>query len=63
MRVRPRNIMKRRMTVLSFCRDHKTLAERISDFYNYFQYGIDFLVSGVTHKVKKIILHTNIVRL
>lgn len=33
------------------------------DFYNYFQYGIDFLVSGVTHKVKKIILHSNIVRL
>ncbi|TFY83947.1 hypothetical protein EWM64_g70 [Hericium alpestre] len=28
-------------------------------FYNYFQYGIDFLISDVTHIVKKIILHTN----
>jgi len=32
-----------------------------SDFYNYFQYGIDFLISGATHTVRKIILHTNIV--
>jgi len=31
------------------------------DFYNYFQYGIDFLISGTTHTVRKIILHTNIV--
>ena len=31
------------------------------DFYNYFQHGIDFLISGVTHTVRKIILHTNIV--
>jgi len=29
-------------------------------FYNYFQYGIDFLISGSTHLVQKIILHTNI---
>lgn len=34
-----------------------------ADFYNYFQHGIDFLISGTTHAVKKIILHTNIVRL
>jgi hypothetical protein len=34
---------------------------RFSDFYNYFQYGIDFLVAGDKHIVKKIILHTNIV--
>jgi len=29
-------------------------------FYNYFQYGIDFLISDNTHVVKKIILHTNV---
>jgi len=29
-------------------------------FYNYFQYGIDILLSGTTHTVKKIILHSNI---
>jgi len=29
-------------------------------FYNYFQHGIDFLISGATHTVRKIILHTNI---
>ncbi|KAL4241914.1 PHAF1 family protein [Abortiporus biennis] len=29
-------------------------------FYNYFQYGIDFLISGSTSRVKKIIIHTNI---
>ena len=32
-----------------------------SDFYNYFQHGLDFLITGDTHKVKKIVLHTNIV--
>ena len=32
-----------------------------SDFYNYFQHGIDFLISGTTHIVIKIVLHTNIV--
>lgn len=32
------------------------------DFYNYFQYGMDFLLSETTHVVKKIILHTNVVR-
>ncbi|KAJ3488377.1 hypothetical protein NLI96_g2887 [Meripilus lineatus] len=31
-----------------------------SYFYNYFQHGIDFLISGSTHVVKKIIIHTNI---
>ncbi|KAF9780141.1 UPF0183-domain-containing protein [Thelephora terrestris] len=30
------------------------------DFYNYFHYGIDFLISGTTHTVRKIILHTNV---
>ncbi|KAK7470533.1 hypothetical protein VKT23_001958 [Stygiomarasmius scandens] len=29
-------------------------------FYNYFQHGLDFLLSGTTHVVKKIILHSNI---
>ncbi|KAI0347234.1 UPF0183-domain-containing protein [Trametopsis cervina] len=29
-------------------------------FYNYFQHGIDFLLSGTTHVVKKVVLHTNI---
>ena len=32
-----------------------------SDFYNYFQHGIDFLLSDHTHIVKKIILHSNVV--
>lgn len=34
-----------------------------ADFYNYLQHGIDFLISGTTHTVKKVILHTNIVRM
>ncbi|KAF9057655.1 hypothetical protein BJ165DRAFT_1422230 [Panaeolus papilionaceus] len=29
-------------------------------FYNYFQHGIDFLISESTHTVKKIVLHTNV---
>ncbi|KAF8974467.1 hypothetical protein BDZ97DRAFT_1773730 [Flammula alnicola] len=29
-------------------------------FYNYFQFGIDFLISETTHVVRKIILHTNV---
>ncbi|KZS98044.1 hypothetical protein SISNIDRAFT_436865 [Sistotremastrum niveocremeum HHB9708] len=29
-------------------------------FFNYFQHGMDFLISGSTHIVQKIILHTNI---
>ncbi|KAF8525321.1 hypothetical protein JB92DRAFT_2877475 [Gautieria morchelliformis] len=29
-------------------------------FYNYFHLGMDFLISGSAHKVKKIILHTNV---
>ncbi|THH07075.1 hypothetical protein EW146_g9426 [Bondarzewia mesenterica] len=31
-----------------------------SYFYNYFQHGIDFLISGTTHAVEKIILHSNV---
>ena len=31
------------------------------DFYNYFQFGVDFLISSKTHLVQKIVLHTNIV--
>jgi len=29
-------------------------------FYNYFQYGMDFLISETTHVVRKIVLHTNV---
>ncbi|KZT12505.1 UPF0183-domain-containing protein [Laetiporus sulphureus 93-53] len=29
-------------------------------FYNYLQHGIDFLISGTTHVVKKIVAHTNV---
>ncbi|KZT20389.1 UPF0183-domain-containing protein [Neolentinus lepideus HHB14362 ss-1] len=29
-------------------------------FYNYFQHGIDVLISGDTHTCKKIVMHTNI---
>ncbi|EAU84869.1 hypothetical protein CC1G_00388 [Coprinopsis cinerea okayama7 len=29
-------------------------------FYNYFQHGLDFLICGNTHIVKKIIVHTNL---
>ncbi|KZW03767.1 hypothetical protein EXIGLDRAFT_758093 [Exidia glandulosa HHB12029] len=29
-------------------------------FYNYLQHGMDFLISGKTHIVKKIVLHSNI---
>jgi hypothetical protein len=31
------------------------------DFYNYFHHGLDILLSGSDHRVKKIILHTNVV--
>lgn len=31
------------------------------DFYNYFSHGIDFLISGQTHLVRKVILHSNVV--
>ncbi|KAF9008988.1 hypothetical protein BDQ17DRAFT_1275311 [Cyathus striatus] len=34
--------------------------ENTGYFYNYFQHGIDFLLSGKAHVVKKIILHSNI---
>lgn len=29
-------------------------------FYNYFHHGIDFLISGQTHVVRKIVLHSNV---
>jgi hypothetical protein len=31
------------------------------DFYNYFQHGLDFLISGSSHLVRKIIIHSNVV--
>ena len=40
---------------------HYPILKGLLDFYNYFQHGIDFLISGRTHKVKKIILHSNLV--
>jgi len=48
-----------RMTIHSTSRS----SEDISDtdyFYNYFQHGIEFLISGSTHVVQKVILHTNV---
>ncbi|KAG8887318.1 hypothetical protein FRB98_000246 [Tulasnella sp. 332] len=30
------------------------------DFYNYFQYGMDCLIDGVTHTVRKVVLHSNV---
>jgi len=48
-----------RMTIHS--RKGNTDVDDESDyFYNYLQHGIDFLISGSTHTVKKIILHTNV---
>ncbi|ESK96066.1 hypothetical protein Moror_7411 [Moniliophthora roreri MCA 2997] len=31
-----------------------------SYFYNYFQHGLDFLISGLDHTVKKIVMHSNV---
>jgi hypothetical protein len=48
-----------RMTIHSTSRS--TGDDNVADyFYNYFQHGIDFLISGSTHVVRKIILHTNV---
>ncbi|KAL7282369.1 hypothetical protein ACG7TL_003839 [Trametes sanguinea] len=48
-----------RMTI--HARNHQSEAESDGDyFYNYQQHGIDFLISGTTHTVKKIILHSNV---
>ncbi|KAI0638132.1 hypothetical protein C8Q77DRAFT_1089559 [Trametes polyzona] len=48
-----------RMTIHS--RSEQSEPEEGNDyFYNYQQHGIDFLLSGATHTVKKIVLHTNI---
>lgn len=42
----------------------KTLPLSVNDldFYNYFHHGVDFLISGQTHVVRKIIIHSNMVR-
>ncbi|KAG2042338.1 hypothetical protein BDR03DRAFT_889911 [Suillus americanus] len=34
-------------------------ASEDDDFYNYFHHGVDFLISGQTHVVRKIIIHSN----
>ncbi|KAJ8473926.1 hypothetical protein ONZ51_g7551 [Trametes cubensis] len=48
-----------RMTI--HARGSQPEADADSDyFYNYQQHGIDFLISGSTHVVKKIILHSNV---
>ncbi|CAE6478320.1 unnamed protein product [Rhizoctonia solani] len=44
-----------RMAIHASARDDEE-----SYFYNYFQHGLDFLISGKTHRVRKIIAHTNV---
>lgn len=48
--------------IVRFLQIRGTHLTNLLDFYNYPQLGIDFLLSGTTHLVKKIILHSNIVR-
>ncbi|OCH92937.1 UPF0183-domain-containing protein [Obba rivulosa] len=48
-----------RMTIHSRSSDREADADT-DYFYNYLQHGIDFLISGSTHTVRKIILHSNI---
>ncbi|KAF5333094.1 hypothetical protein D9611_002433 [Ephemerocybe angulata] len=48
-----------RMTIHSSKKQGET-KEDTGYFYNYFQHGIDFLISDTTHIVKKVVLHTNI---
>ncbi|TFK55961.1 UPF0183-domain-containing protein [Heliocybe sulcata] len=48
-----------RMSIHSTTRETEE-EEEADYFYNYFQHGIDVLISGHTHVCKKIILHTNI---
>ncbi|KAI0750740.1 UPF0183-domain-containing protein [Daedaleopsis nitida] len=48
-----------RMTIHS--RSGTTESDTDGDyFYNYQQHGMDFLISGATHTVKKIVLHSNV---
>ena len=58
-----RRILKQTLDVRQSLEHIYRELRNLADFYNYFQYGIDFLISGTTHIVKKIILHTNIVGL
>ncbi|KAL0949450.1 hypothetical protein HGRIS_009505 [Hohenbuehelia grisea] len=48
-----------RMTIHSTTLESENEPER-GYFYNYFQYGLDFYISGRTHIVQKIVLHSNI---
>ncbi|KIM90897.1 hypothetical protein PILCRDRAFT_811393 [Piloderma croceum F 1598] len=48
-----------RMTIHSTSRSSDDIDDT-DYFYNYFQHGIEFLISGSTHIVQKIILHTNV---
>ncbi|GLB33908.1 putative uncharacterised protein family (UPF0183) protein [Lyophyllum shimeji] len=48
-----------RMSIHSMA-DTSDTADQPRYFYNYFQHGIDFLISGPSHVVTKIILHSNV---
>ncbi|KDQ64597.1 hypothetical protein JAAARDRAFT_75176 [Jaapia argillacea MUCL 33604] len=49
-----------RMTIHATAPRNAEDESEVDYFYNYFQHGIDILISGGSHIVKKIILHTNI---
>ncbi|KIJ56608.1 hypothetical protein M422DRAFT_22762 [Sphaerobolus stellatus SS14] len=48
-----------RMDIHAVSRQFSNL-EETDYFYNYFQFGLDFLICGTTHRIKKIILHSNV---
>ncbi|TDL29548.1 hypothetical protein BD410DRAFT_758470 [Rickenella mellea] len=47
-----------RMAIHATKQSHGTIGDAY--FYNYFQHGIDFMLSGTSHLVQKIILHSNV---
>jgi len=49
-----------RMTIHSPSKDADGTDDGAAYFYNYFQHGLDFLICGTTHIVRKIIVHTNL---
>ncbi|KAF7776001.1 hypothetical protein Agabi119p4_4394 [Agaricus bisporus var. burnettii] len=49
-----------RMTIHSTENAEDDTNDESDYFYNYFQHGLDFFISGSTHTVKKIIIHSNI---
>ncbi|KAK0191081.1 hypothetical protein F5146DRAFT_1047050 [Armillaria mellea] len=48
-----------RMSIHS-CNQGSDLGTETGYFYNYFQHGLDFLISSTSHVVQKIVIHTNI---